>query len=82
MRYGSEGAAIVPGMAAFWILMAYAFVFGTGAFIAFVFYYWFVVNPERVLSDRHDRPAPSSTHVALPVPREPPSRQRTLSTSR
>jgi hypothetical protein len=62
--------------------MAYAFVLGTGAFVAFVFYYWFVVVPQRVLSDRHAWPVRSSTDVAPPRPQEPHSRQRTLSTPR
>ena len=37
---------------AFWTIVVFAFVAGVGALIGFVFYYWFIIIPKRVLAER------------------------------
>jgi hypothetical protein len=49
----SEGA-VDP----FWVVVVYAFVFGMFALVAWVFYYWIVVIPKKVLPPQTSRPLP------------------------
>jgi hypothetical protein len=46
-RRRSRGATLAR-MDAFWVIMVYIFVFGVGALVGFVFWYWFAVVPEKV----------------------------------
>jgi hypothetical protein len=41
--------AIVRRVNTFWSIVTFVVVFGIAGFVAFVFYYWFVVIPKQVL---------------------------------